>query len=355
MWAPLSIGLQHGSLQRVAYSPAVIIYASLSRHGNNISNVFDLLGRDENDLTAALAFTLTRSPEFLHLIVQRLDPDLDSANAALRLETRDDHGRTDLEIESDTHLVVIEAKRGWLIPGETQLAKYAPRVTACGNGALVSLSTASPQWASQTLPVAIQDVPVAHLAWVSVMEDLAAARATTRGQERAWLDQFHDYLRKAIKMRDPADSWTYSVVISNNRPGNGGQRTFRDFVTSEGCYFHPYGVGRGWPRTPPNFLAFRWNGQVQRIHRVIQAEVITGLQTRWPDIPEDDDTIRPHAIYSLGPQLPGAPIPNGAPYRAQRRWVLLDQLLTSPTLKEALRRTALITTEAGPNVPDIAP
>jgi hypothetical protein len=144
-------------------------------------------------------------------------------------------------------------------------------------------------------------------------------------------------------MREPADSWTYCVVISTDRPGGGGSQTFRDFVTDKGCYFHPY--GKGWPRTPPNFLAFRWGGQVQRIHRVIQAEVIPNLQARWSDIPENNDTTRPHAVYSLGPQLPGTPIPSGASYRAQRRWVILDLLLTSPTLKDALHQTRLITTE----------
>jgi hypothetical protein len=167
---------------------------------------------------------------------------------------------------------------------------------------------------------------------------LAAARTAARGQERVWLDEFHNYLRKAIKMRDPADSWTYCVVISNDRPGNGGLRTFRDFVTDEGCYFHPYGWGKGWPRTPPNFLAFRWDGQVQRIHRVVRAEVISNLQVRWPDIPEADDTTRPHAVYYLGPRLPGTPIPNGARYRAQRRWIILDHLLTNATLKDALHQ-----------------
>jgi hypothetical protein len=124
---------------------AMTTRASLTRHGREVSSVFELLGRDENDLTAALAFTLTRSPGLLSLILHRLDPQADSAGVAVRLETRDDHGRTDLEIETDSHLIIIEAKRGWLVPGETQLTKYAPRVAACGNGALVSLSAASQQ------------------------------------------------------------------------------------------------------------------------------------------------------------------------------------------------------------------
>jgi hypothetical protein len=316
----------------------------LTRHGRDISSVFDLLGRDENDLTAALAFTLAHSPKFLRLLLQRLDRNADTDDAVLRLETRDDRGRTDLEIDTGSHLIIIEAKRGWLVPEEIQLDKYASRVVTRGNGALVSLSGASPQWASQTLPTTVEDVPVMHLPWEQVKLDISTARTAARGRERAWLDELHEYLRKAIKMRDPADSWAYCVAISNARPGGGGSRTFRDFVAGERCYFHPY--GKNWPRTPPNFLAFRWNGQVQQIHRVTHAEVIPNLQARWPDVPEIiGDTTRPHAVYYLGPQLPGTPIPNGAHYRAQRRWVILDHLLTSPTLKDALHRSTLITTE----------
>ena len=120
---------------------------------------------------------------------------------------------------------------------------------------------------------------MAHLPWDHVRLDLTAARDITRGQERAWLEEFTDYLRKAIRMRDPADSWTYCVAISNDRPG-GGPRTFREFVTIDGCYFHPYGLGKGWPRTPPNFLAFRWDGQVQQVRRVTRAEVIPDLPRR---------------------------------------------------------------------------
>lgn len=161
----------------------------------------------------------------------------------LRLEERDDEGRTDLEIEAGVHLVIIEAKRGWLLPGDFQLGKYAPRVAQHGSGVLVSLSSASADWAQQHLPAAVAGAPVLHLPWDQVRQDLAAARTAARGQERTWLDELSHYLRKAIRVLDPADSWAYCVSVSNARPGNGGSRTFRDFVTREGCYFHPHGWG----------------------------------------------------------------------------------------------------------------
>jgi hypothetical protein len=123
---------------------------------------------------------------------------------------------------------------------------------------------------------------------------------------------------------------TYCVVVSDERPGGGGAHTFHQFVTDELHYFHPYGV-QGWLTDPPNFLAFRRHGAVNRIHRVIESNVVPRLVNRWTEILTTDDTARPHAIYRLGPRLPPfEPIPHGAQYRASRLWVLLDQLQTAP-------------------------
>jgi hypothetical protein len=276
-------------------------------------------------------------------VLHRVLPAGDSAAVSLRLEERGDDGRTDLEIEAGAQLAIIEAKRGWLLPGSFQLGKYAPRIAAHGGGALVTLSSATPGWARAHLPADIAGVPVLHLPWDQVRQDIAAARPDARGRERTWLEEFSHYLRKAVKVRDPADSWTYCVSVSNGRPGNGGPRTYRDYVTSENCYFHPYGWGNGWPREPPNFLAARWDNQVQQVSRVVTAEIIPALLTRWPDIPENEDTIRPHALYRLGPPLPGTPVPSGGSYRASRVWVLLDLLLTSGTLREAIEQTKIVT------------
>lgn len=202
----------------------------LTRYGRDVSSVFDLLGRNENDLTAAFGFTLAPSPGLLYRIVRRLVPEADVDDAELRLETSGagEDGRTDLEISTGRQLIVIEAKRGWLVPGEIQFSKYADRVARHGGGLLVSLSAASPDWARLALPAAVAGVPVRHLPWGEIRQDVADARTAARGQERAWLDEFTEYLRKAIRMRDPADSWTYCVVISNKRPGGGARSTRED-------------------------------------------------------------------------------------------------------------------------------
>lgn len=90
-------------------------------------------------------------------------------------------------------------------------------------------------------------------------------------------------------------------------------------------------------------MAFRWAGAVQRIHRVIKADVVPTLVTRWPDVPANEDTMQRFAVYDLGPRLPPyEPIPSGATYRASRMWVLLDQLQSAPTLHQAMAGTKLL-------------
>ena len=224
--------------------------STLARHGRDVTSVYDLLGTNENALTAAFGLTLARSPLLLQRVASRLLPGTPAGcSFGLRMEVRDEQGRTDLEIEGDSRLAVVEAKRGWLLPTTRQLAGYAPRVTAAGGGVLATLSNASPQWAAHVLPAQVDGVPVLHLPWSHVREDLAEARGPARGEQRHWLDELHDYLRRAVRVRTLQNSWTYCVVVSRDRPGGGGDRTFRDYVDN-GWYFHPFGSG-GWPKRPP--------------------------------------------------------------------------------------------------------
>ncbi len=310
----------------------------LTRHGAEVGSVFGLMGADENDLTAALGFVLSRCPPLTAAITQRLAAvagnDADGA-VALALEVRGVVGRTDLEIRMGNSLYIVEAKRGWLLPSRRQLAQYADRVAGVGQGALVSLSQASQALASQCLPEEIEGVPVIHLSWRDVLADVEHVKTHCRGHDRFVLDQFRAYVKEVIRVTRVGDSWTYCVVLNNHKPA-GGAATFKQIVTEQLSYFHPYGARNSWPTEPPNFMAFRWAGAVRRIHRVIEHEVVPRLSERWPDI-NDEQANQPHAVYRLGPRLPPSePLENGAIYPSARVWALLDQLQTAPTLADAV-------------------
>lgn len=321
----------------------------LTRHHSQVHSVFDLLGRDENDLTAALGFTLANSPALLAAIAKRLRPhlqpvDVDQAHVAL--EVRDPKGRTDLEITLPGALIICEAKRGWLLPGKDQLRRYVGRIRRHGAGVLVTLSQASKDLADYSIPAELQGVPIVHLPWSEVMTDITAVASKCRGRERLWIGELQTYLKGVVRVRDVADSRTYCVSLSTARTGGQRDLTFIEWVTDEHTYYHPYGMNR-WPAEPPNFIAFRWDGAVQRIHRIIKSDVVPTLLDRFPDLPANEKTLRPHAIYTLSKTRlpPVEPIPNGAPYRANRFWVLLDQLQTAPTLAAAYKRSRTLLDE----------
>ena len=318
----------------------------LTHHGNTMTSVFSLLGSNENDLTAALGWALRSSPRFLAAITGTLDPPPQAETTAIDLEVSDDAGRTDLELHGSDHVVVIEAKRGWLLPTVTQLETYASRCHMMPVAHLVTLSDCSADWAGLQLPASVNGVKVTHLPWSVVGGLLAGARRGAAGHERLWLDQLDTYLKETLRVVEVNNAEAYCVVINNERPGGGGPHTYREIV-EQGFYYYPCGWGRGWPRVPPNFLAFRWDNHVQHVHRVLDYEVIASLQERWPDIPapkgdgdeqsRTEGTDRPHVLCRLGPALRMEPLPTGKNYRAGRMWVLLDQLFTAPTLQEALR------------------
>jgi len=311
--------------------------------GAEVHSVLSLLGQEENDLTAALGFTLARCRPLSTAVLRRVWPAAaDDEDVSFALEVRAEVGRTDLEVRlpAVSALLIFEAKRDWLLPTSKQLTQYVSRIRRYGAGVLVSLSQASQALAATQLPKEIRGVPVVHLPWRDILADMAAARPKCKGRERIWLDELLIYLMEVIRMRTVADSLTYSVVLSEDRPGGEGTPTYREFVTDGDCYFHPYGVG-GWPTEPPNFMAFRWAGHVQRIHRVMQADVVPSIRDRFPYLPVGPASDRAYAVYDLGPRIPPfEPIPNGqGVYPSSRLWVLLDQLQTAPTLKDAIAGT----------------
>ncbi|QWZ07720.1 hypothetical protein KRR39_20370 [Nocardioides panacis] len=318
------------------------------RYQHEITSVLDLIGRDEVDLTASLGWTLSVSPALRRALWSRLGLPGDPTQVEVALETPDDLGRTDLELRltSDTGtevLLIVEAKKGWLQPGEAQLTRYVGRFAGVTVPLLVSLSDSSLAWAARELPIDVDGVPVRHLPWDQVRTDLGSALADTRnGAERVWLTQLQTYLKGATAVRAYNDQWVYVVSVSKDRFGD---RTFRDYVTTERAYFHPF--GKNWPRRPPVLMGFRWDGKLQQVNRVVSSTVLPSLGDRWPDIPGGPEAPTrpdgvPHVVYDLGPDIPVPAIPTGKIYRARRIWALLDQLLTEPSIEAAERSSKAI-------------
>lgn len=305
----------------------------LSKYGSETATVFDLLGRNEVDLTAALGWTLAQSPVLLDAVAEHLALDVSADEGAVALEVADAEGRTDIELTASTTKVVIEAKQGWLVPGEEQLTRYLGRFDGFEHGVLVSLSDSSERWARDQLPAMVDGIPVRHVAWDTVRAAVKSSRAETRGRERLWLEELEAYMGKATSTVPYDDQWVFCVVVSDTPFGG---VTFRDYVLNERVYFHPFGGNNNWPKIAPNFLCFRWGGQVRQVNRVKRFEVVPELSDRWPAVtPEESDG--PHIVYDLGPDIPIPTISTKGTYPTGRVWCLLDQLLVQPTLADAVR------------------
>ena len=74
--------------------------ASVSRYGREMSSLFDLPGTHEPALTAALGWTMARSPALMRSVLGRLGLGGSTSveDFAVELETADDVGRTDIEL-----------------------------------------------------------------------------------------------------------------------------------------------------------------------------------------------------------------------------------------------------------------
>lgn len=304
----------------------------LSRYGSDIATVFDLLGHKEVDLTAALGWTLSQSPVLLDALTRELGFNLSPNEVTVALEAADDEGRTDIDLTASTVKIVIEAKQGWLVPGEEQLAKYRRRFDGFVNGLLVSMSDSSEVWATDQLPRAVDGIPVRHVAWDTVRAAVKSSRSVTRGRERFWLEELEIYMGKATSAVPYDDQWVFCVVASDTPFGG---ITFQDYVRHERVYFHPFGGNNTWPKVAPNFLCFRWGGQVQQVNRVKSSEILPQLSDRWPDVTRDESD-GPHIVYDLGPDIPIPAISTKGTYATGRVWCLLDQLLVHSTLSAAL-------------------
>lgn len=318
--------------------------AELFLRGKRIDSVFQLLGEHENDMTYSVGWALAHSPAFLQAFLDTIAvPGLESASAVVRLqEYMSGRGITDIEIEAaGSFHIIVEAKRGWTLPSRDQLDTYAARATFAERQALIRrlvvLSECSPEYAHLHLPVQhIGTVPIVPLSWPNVASLAAKARASGTHAEKRLLDALDVYLRGLMTMQQVNSNWVYVVALSHEH-APGWDCSWIEIVTVHNMYFHPVG-GAGWPKEPPNYLAFRYNGQLQSIHHVERYEVVTSLVGRLPAVHDDNWNFEgtPHFLYTLGPAFrPSTAVRTGNIYASGRVRCMLDTLFTADTIAEA--------------------
>jgi hypothetical protein len=248
-------------------------------------------------------------------------------------------GFTDIEVVVPGELmVIIEAKRGWALPSTEQLAKYAARFDemAAPHRAFVVLTEATEQYArSKSMPGMVAGIPLIHLRWVDVINLAIGGRTGATHSEKRLLAQLATYLGEKTSMRK-LDNLVYVVSLSAEKP-EGASISFIDVVEKKGMYFHPFGSG-GWPKEPPTYMGFRYGGRLHSIRFVEAYKIVSDLAAEIPEMGTHSQ-IHPGELflYRLGPPVePAKPVHSKGVWPSGRVWCMIDTLLTSGTIGEAV-------------------
>ena len=315
--------------------------SELVAYGTEVSSVFQLIGNLENDITKSIAWALARCPEFLKAVINEvMSLEINTQNVRIKYqEFEKNKGITDLEITDDSlFYIIIEAKRGWILPGEEQLTLYSQRrniaESLVPNKAIVSMSECSEDYAKTYLPFkAVNDIPVVHLSWSKLYELANSAKAISRISQKELLKELMKYLGGIMTMQAKESNWVYVVSLSTSKPEN-CDLTWIEIVEQKKKYFHPFGIN-GWPKEPPNYIAFRYNGKLQSIHHIESYTVTKSFQSAIIEMP-DVEKVDEYFVYNLGePIIPLKTVKTGNIYASGRKWAMLDTLLTADTIYEA--------------------
>lgn len=350
------MSLQEPSQVNASTATAVSGDVELKLGSRTVHTVFDLLGHKEDDMTYSVGWGLAQSHAFAHRLLEDAYGTPMGSLTAIGLQQADkDTGRTDIEIESERAHLVIEAKRGWTVPEPEQLQKYADRLNREDerDRRIVVVAEAVPHFPPvQNMLGAgpVDGIPVSYLPWSRVAALVAETASAVRSRaERALLRELHRYLRRLMTSQSVTSNMVYVVSLNHHEQDWSGL-TFVQTVMDRDRYYHPVGgPGQKWPKTPPNYLGFRFDGRLQRVSHVEDYEVITRPHDHIPEIAEWVDwSSQPDFLYRLGPPIP---LPDHH-VKSTNMWnrrveVALDLLLTSESVSESHAKTRARLDQAG--------
>lgn len=326
--------------------------AELFAYNEKVETIFDLIGDKENDITKSIAWAFVKCPHLLEQIIERLlHVNVNTSDVVIRYqEFEKDKGITDLEItDNQKFYIIIEAKRGWVLPRESQLKLYSERDGFVNSPAkvkaIVSMSECTKEYAEKRLPT-IPGTAVLHLSWKVICDIAKKLRIETAGKQNYILGELERYIKRIMTTQNKDTNWVYVVSLGLNEAEittSEGKKetadiTYVDIVRKHHKYCCPVGGGKGgWPKEPLTYIAFRYDGRLQSIHHIEKCTVTDNLHPFIPEIP-DAELSETHFVYELGPAIiPSKDIRAGNKIvRSNRVWAQFDTLLTSDTITEAM-------------------
>lgn len=326
--------------------------AELFAYNEKVETIFDLIGDRENDITKSIAWAFAKCLRLLERVIDKLiHVNVDADDVVIRYqEFEKDRGITDLEITDNRKFyIIIEAKRGWVLPGEPQLKLYSERTGFINSPAkvkaIVSMSECTEEYAKKRLPV-IPMITVRHLPWMVICNLAEELRIKSAGKQNYILGELVRYIKRIMTTQKKDTNWVYVVSLGLSKAeittSEGKKKTagitYVDIVKKHHKYCCPVGGGRGgWPKEPLTYIAFRYHGKLQSIHHIEKYMVTDNLHPFVPEMP-DEELSETHFVYELGPAIiPPKDIRTGSKIvMSNRVWAQLDTLLTSDTITEAM-------------------
>lgn len=315
----------------------------LVSYGNIVDSVFSLIGNKENDITMSISWALSQCPVFMDNLVKRICHEALNLNdvTIYNQQWEENHGVTDIEITDQKQFhIVIEAKRGWIIPDREQLEKYSQKEcftkTLYSHKHIVTLSECSEDYVNVYKSYAenntLNGVKVSHISYKEIYKMAEISYHQSSNKEKNLLKELINYLKGLMTMQNKDSNWVYVVSLKDSCP-EGCSLTYIDIVNKCHKYYCP--IGGGWPKEPPNYIAFRYYGKLQSIHHIEDYTIERNMHLVINEMP-DCQWDRDHFVYELGPAIiPPKTIKTGNLYRNVRVYAMFDTLLTCDTISEA--------------------
>jgi hypothetical protein len=314
--------------------------AQLYLHGREISTVFDLLGDRENDITFSIGWALSRCEPFLRAVLANLFPaaKYDAMTNVWLQQHSKSGGFTDIEIKGNNLHCIIEAKRGWSLPTEDQLWKYAKRIDKGVRWkALTVTSECSREYAAKYLPESISGIPVLYRDWKHIGMLAGRSRQSATHAGKRLLAEITNYLGSLMTMQNQESNLVYVIALGGPEIQRWSGESWRAHVINRKVFHQS--TDAHWPKVPPTFLGFRYDGKLQSIHYVNTYEIIINLSDRVPVLHDKKQMNKKRHFCTLGDPIKPAHEVKSTNIRDRRVWAALDLLLTCRTIPQAAEQT----------------
>ena len=315
-------------------------------NGNSeVKSIFNLIGEKENDITKAIIWILSECPQVLHVfLTENCEIQTYGNNITILYQTfekvEDENSFTDIEItDNETFHIIIEAKRGWILPGAYQLTKYSEKKsfssTCIPNKKIFSLSGCSSEYSDKYLPFreTPNGIPVRHISWKQLKETCDKAITGSNNYQKRLIREFLTYLGGIMGTPNINSNSVYVVALNWNSVCTQGYN-FVDVVRIANRYYCPVDRFRD-VNCIPNYIGFRFDGVLKYVCHIDSYVITRNLKEEVPfmdDVEEKCD----YYVFRLGTKIePSKTVKTGGVWPNGHNWADIDLLLTCDSVKEA--------------------